>query len=229
MTTQVSSSTPKPGGGTLSAVAAMSVVAGPVASLDVSPDGASTPAGSSVTFSAEARDSFGNLIAGQHVDFSYASGGHDVVCPDGTCSPTAAGDYTVTASALPGGGQPAVTADVAFTVVPAGVAALSVTPEDASTPAGTPVQYAVSGVDEYGNALPDQTAASTVTYTPSGGDTPVICEDALCGPTAAGLYQVDVSESGPEAPLPDATTLTVVPGRPRCHQPRAGRPVGRRG
>ena len=207
----VSSSTPKPGGGTLSAVATMSVVAGPVASLDVSPDGASTPAGTSVTFSAEARDSFGNLIADQHVDFSYASGGHDVGCPDGTCSPTSTGAYTVTASALPGGGQPAVTQDVALTVSPAGVAVLSVTPENKSTPAGTPVQYAVSGVDEYGNTLPDQTATSTVTYTPAGGDTPVVCEDALCGPTAAGLYLVDVTGSGPEAPLGDATTLTVVP------------------
>ena len=207
----VSSSTPKPGGGNLSAVAMMGVVAGPVASLHVSPDGALTTADTAVPFSAVARDSYGNLISGQHVDFSYASGGHDVVCPDGTCSPTAAGDYTVTASALPGGGQPAVTDNVALTVVPAGVAALSLTPDNASTPAGTPVQYAVSGVDEYGNALPDQTAASTVTYTPVGGDTPVVCEDALCGPTAAGVYEVDVSESGPEAPLADATTLTVVP------------------
>ena len=208
----VTSSTPEPGGGTLTASALMSVVAGPLASLEISPDGATTDAGTSVTFTAVARDSSGNLLADRHVDFSYASGGHDVVCPDGTCSPTDAGDYTVTASALPGGGQPAVTESVTLTVLAGDVAALSVTPEDVTTPAGTSVQYAVGGVDGFGNELPDQTSASTVTYTPVGGGEPVVCEDALCGPTAAGVYQVDASEPGPGAPLADATTLTVEPG-----------------
>ena len=158
-----------------------------------------------------ARDELGNVIDGQHVSFAYATGGHDVVCPEGVCTSNTAGEFTVTATALPGGGKPVVTKSVDLTVVPAGVAALSVTPENASTPAGTPVQYAVGGVDEFGNALPDQTASSTVTYTPAGGGDPVVCEDALCGPTTAGLYQVDVSEPGPAAPTSDATSLTVVP------------------
>ena len=95
-------------------------------------------------------------------------------------------------------------------MVPAGVAALSVTPEDATTPAGTPVHYAVGGTDGFGNALPNQTAASTVTYTSVGGGEPVVCDDATCGPTTAGLYQVDVSQPGPHAPASDTTALTVV-------------------
>jgi len=193
----------------LTAGAMLTVTPGPVASLEVSPDGATTAAGDPVTYSAVARDELGNLIEGQHVSFSYADGGHDVVCPEAACSPTSAGDVEVTATALPGGGQPPVTETVGLTVVPTGVAALSVTPDNATTPAGTGVQYAVGGVDEFGNALPDQTAASTVTFTPIAGGDSVVCADALCAPTTAGVYQVDVSEPGPNAPLPDATTLTV--------------------
>jgi hypothetical protein len=207
----VTSQTTLPSEDILTATALLSAVPGPVASLDVSPDDASTPAGEPVSYTAVGHDELGNVIDGQHVSFAYATGGHDVVCPEGACSSNTAGEFTVTATALPGGGQPAVTKSVDLTVVPAGVAALSVTPADATTPAGTPVQYAVGGVDEFGNALPDQTAASTVSATPVGGGEPVVCEDAACALTTAGVYQVDVSEPGPDAPAPDATTLTVVP------------------
>ncbi len=160
--------------------------------------------------------------------YSYASGGHDVVCPNGTCSPTAAGELHRhrIGSARRRPARRHRRASI-LTVVPAGVAALSVTPENASTPAGTPVQYAVGGVDAFGNALPDQTAASTVTYTPAGGDSPVVCEDALCGPTAAGLYQVDVfrARSG-RARSADATSLSVVPADLDDHAV-SSRPISR--
>ncbi|MCW2832470.1 MAG: hypothetical protein JWN68_423 [Nocardioides sp.] len=179
--------------------------------LDISPNGASTTAGQPVHYTVQGTDSNGLSIPGQQATISYAptGGGASTVCPDGDCAPEAAGTYTVTATA-PGATGP-VTDSTTLTVLADGVAALSISPEDATTTAGTPVQFTVSGTDQFGNPQPDQTSASTVVATPVAGGTPITCVDGLCDLTVAGVYSVSASQSGDGAPAGDATTLTVTP------------------
>jgi subtilisin-like proprotein convertase family protein len=182
--------------------------------LLLSPLDASTTAGVGVLYTVVGQDANDVAIPGQTatVTVTPAGGGESVVCPAGVCTPTEAGAYTVTATA-PGSEGP-VTTSTTLTVVADGVAALSITPEDASTVAGTPVTYTVGGTDQYGNPLPDQTAASIVTATAVDTGLPTACPGGVCDLTGAGVYSVSASQEGPGAPTPDATTLTVVPAAP---------------
>ena len=179
--------------------------------LAISPLDASTTAGQPVPYSVQGTDSNGLAIPGQQATYSFTptGGGTSVVCPDGDCAPAAAGTYTVTATA-PGKTGP-VTSSTTLTVLADDVAALSISPEDSSTTAGTAVQFTVSGTDQFGNALADQTAASTVVATPVAGGTPITCAAGLCDLTVAGVYSVSASQTGAGAPASDATTLTVTP------------------
>ncbi|NYE37049.1 subtilisin-like proprotein convertase family protein [Nocardioides cavernae] len=182
-----------------------------LATLAISPEGASTTAGEPVSYTVVGADSNGLAIPGQQAGYSYApaDGGSSTVCVDAACAPEEAGTYTVTATA-PGADGP-ITDSTTLTVLADGVAALQVSPEGATTTAGTPVQITVGGTDRFGNALPDQTSASTVVATPVGGGDPVACPSGLCDLTAAGVYSVGASQSGADAPAGDATTLTVTP------------------
>lgn len=192
---------------TITVVAAQS----DLATLAISPIDASTTAGQPVHYSVQGKDSSGNPIPGQQATYSFAptGGGTSVVCPSGDCAPATAGTYTVTATA-PGKAGP-VTSSTTLTVLADDVAALSISPEDSSTTAGTPVQFTVSGTDQFGNSLGNQTASSTIVATPVGGGTPVTCASGLCDLTVAGVWSVDASQPGPGAPASDATTLTVNP------------------
>lgn len=179
--------------------------------LAISPIDASTTAGQPVHYTVQGTDSDGNAIPGQQANFSFTptGGGTSVVCPDGDCAPEGEGTYTVTATA-PGATGP-VTSSTTLTVLADDVAALSISPEDSTTTAGTPVQFTVSGTDQFGNALPDQTSASDVVATPVGGGSPIACAAGLCDLTIAGVYSVSASQTGVGAPAGDATTLTVTP------------------
>jgi hypothetical protein len=179
--------------------------------LAISPEGASTTAGDPVAYSVQGTDSNGLAIPGQQATVSYAlaDGGSSTICADAACAPEEAGTYTVTATA-PGVDGP-VTDTTTLTVLADGVAALQISPEDATTTAGTPVQLTVGGTDQFGNALPDQTAASDVVATPVGGGEPVACDAGLCDLTVAGVYSVSADQTGADAPAGDATTLTVTP------------------
>ncbi|GAA5135101.1 hypothetical protein GCM10023339_72580 [Alloalcanivorax gelatiniphagus] len=182
-----------------------------LSALAISPEGASTTAGDPVPYSVQGTDSNGIAIPGQQATISYApaDGGASTICADAACAPAEAGTYTVTATA-PGADGP-VTDTTTLTVLADGVAALQISPEDATTTAGTPVQLTVGGTDQFGNALPDQTAASEVVATPVGGGEAVTCESGLCDLTVAGVYSVSADQAGADAPAGDATTLTVTP------------------
>ncbi len=182
-----------------------------LATLAISPLDASTTAGQPVHYSVQGTDSSGNAIPGQQATYSFTptGGGTSVVCPDADCAPEADGTYTVTATA-PGATGP-VTSSTTLTVLADDVAALSISPEDETTPAGTPVQFTVSGTDQFGNALPDQTAASDIVATPVGGGADTACTAGLCDLTVAGVYSVSAEQTGAGAPAGDATTLTVTP------------------
>ena len=205
----VNSSTPGAGGAVLD-TATLTVTPGALATLVIAPQNATTPAGTGVQYTVTGADQYGNDRPGQTAVITLGSPEGDVACPSGVCTPTQAGARTVTATAPGAGGAP-VTVSTGLTVIAADAATLTLSPSEATTEAGTPVAYTVGGFDGYGNALPDQTSASTVTYDPAAGPSaPVACGNATCGPTVAGLYTVTASQSGPNAPAPASGTLTVV-------------------
>lgn len=207
----VTSSTPGAAGPVLD-TASLEVTPGPLATLAIAPQDGTTTAGQSVTYSVTGADEYGNAVAVPSPDFTLDSSEGKVACPDGVCTPTTAGKRTVTVT-VPGAGDTPVTGSTRLTVLAADAATLHLTPAEATTKAGTPVTYAVGGVDEFGNPLPDQTAASTLTYAPAGGATgPVACDGADCAPTAAGLYTVTASQQGDAAPAPATAVLEVVAG-----------------
>jgi len=182
-----------------------------LAALAISPQGASATAGDTVPYSVQGTDSLGLPVPDQQATISYApaGGGASTICADAACAPKQAGTYTVTASA-PGADGP-VTASTTLTVLADDVAALQISPEGATTTAGTPLQLTVGGTDRFGNAMPDQTAASDVVATPVGGGAPVACAAGRCDLTVAGVYSVSAAQAGADAPTGDATTLTVTP------------------
>ena len=205
---KVNATLPGPDGSTLSDLVTLDVTPGPLAELTISPQDASTNAGQAVGYHVVGSDAYGNLRPEQGATYTYApvEGGDKVVCSTNACGPTKAGYYTVTASAP--GADGAVTAATTLSVVPAGVAALTITPEDEKVAAGSPVHYAVGGVDGHPFTRPDQTASSSVTAVPAAGGDPVACPEGVCTLTTAGTYTV--SAAAPDT-AGDATTLVVVP------------------
>lgn len=193
------------GGTTLYDSTDLTVTPSIVDSLAINPLDASTTAGDPVQYTATGVDAYGNPIPDLAATITRSSAGGDaLVCPDGACAPTAAGEHTIIASA-PGAGGAAVTAATTLTVAADGVAALRLGPEDATTTAGTPVDYSVGGTDEFGNELPDQTGSASVSYSAFGQDVP--CPDAVCSITEVGTYTV--TATGATGVVPDATTLVV--------------------
>ena len=83
--------------GSVSTQLAVQVVAGPVASLALTPSAVEGRAGDVVRFAVEARDTRGRTIAGLTPTWSF-SPGHGVMESDGAFVGYEAGDYTVTAS-----------------------------------------------------------------------------------------------------------------------------------
>ena len=74
-----------------------------------------------------------------------------------------------------------------------------------------PVQFTIGGTDQFGNALPDQTAASTVVATPVGGGASVSCAVRALRPhRRGGLLRQRLADRS-RRPASDATTLTVTP------------------
>src|SRR2546422_823232 len=90
------SATAHPGG--KAANATVTVTAGPVASVLVSPAGASLPAGGSVQVSATTKDSVGNVLTGRAVTWASSNRAAAAVSGSGFVTAAAAGVATITAT-----------------------------------------------------------------------------------------------------------------------------------
>lgn len=196
-----------------SATVTHTVTGGSVDHLVVSPAATTVPAGTSQAYSAEAYDTYGNDlgdVTGSSVfDIAPQSGANGASCSGTSCTATAAGTYAVTAT------DGSATGTARLDVVAGPVATLTVAPADASSAAGTAVDYTASGQDAYGNPTGDETAATTFSImTSTGGSsmTGAACTGASCSATAAGGYLVDASAPTTSGTATGSTTLTVTPG-----------------
>ena len=174
----------------LTDTAALTVEAGPVDSIEISPEAATVVAGASQPYAAEAFDEFGNPIGPVDAAYSMIGG----TCDGSSCSSEDVGDYTVTGT-FEGASD---TATLEVTVGP--LSFIIVSPAAATIEAGETQGYSARGYDAFGNPRGAVAAAFDI----EDGD----CDGIECGSTVAGEHTVTGTFSGRS----DTAVLTVTPG-----------------
>src|SRR5205814_1519575 len=164
--------------------ASLSVTAGPLDHLALSPASATIAAGGSQTYTAQGRDryenSLGDVTSG--TAFSIAPNGS---CSGRACTASAAGTHTVTGSDAGKSGS-------ASLIVTAGpLDHLVLSPASATINSGGSQTYTAQGRDRYDNSLGDVTAGTTFSIAPDGS-----CTGASCTASAAGAHTVTGTNGG---------------------------------
>jgi parallel beta-helix repeat protein len=164
--------------------ASLSVVAGPLDHLVLSPASATISAGASQPYTAEGFDSAGNSLGDvtSSTTFTIAPNGS---CTGASCTSTTAGAHTVT------GTKSGKTGTASLTVNAAALDHLVLSPASATIAAGGSQPYTADGRDQYDNSLGDVTATTTFTIAPNGS-----CTGASCTATTAGAHTVTGTKSG---------------------------------
>jgi hypothetical protein len=164
--------------GTATGTADLTVAAGPLDHLGVSPAGGTIVAGGSRSFIAQGFDQYGNSLGDVTSSTTFT------ITPDGWCSgagctATLAGTHTVTAT------DGSATGSVEFTVTAGPLDQLVLSPSSASITAGGSQAYTAEGFDHYGNDLGGMTASASFGIGPDGS-----CTAASCTATVAGDHTV---------------------------------------
>jgi hypothetical protein len=180
------------------------VSAGSLATIAVSPDGATITAGGTQAYTAEGFDAKGNDLGDVTgaTTFSIESGAGGS-CTSATCTAAVVGDWTVTGD--DGGISDAVTLHVSAGALDH----IAVSPDDATIMAGGTQDYTAEGFDAEGNDLGDVTGATTFSIESGAGGS---CTSATCTATLVGAWAVTgtYQGGGPTA----SSTLHVQPGTP---------------
>ncbi|MHB1192199.1 MAG: hypothetical protein ACYC6F_04055 [Longimicrobiales bacterium] len=149
--------------GSISGRATVTVTAGALASITVTPNPVSLAAGTSQQFTATGRDAFGNVVAITPA-WSVVAGGGTVDSGSGLFTAgTVPGTYTNTVQATSGG----VSGLATVTVVAGPLATINVSPDPADLGIGAAQQFTATGRDAFGNVVAITPAWSTV----AGGGT----------------------------------------------------------
>ena len=176
--------------------ASLTVTAGPLASITISPTSASIVAGTSQTFTTAGFDAFGNPL-GSATGATTFTISPDGSCTTNSCTATLIGVHTVT------GTDAGHTATSSLTVTPAALSSITVAPASASIVAGASQTYTASGFDTYNNPRGDVTAATVFSITPDGS-----CTLAVCTASVVGIHTVTGTNTGHTA----NATLTITVG-----------------
>jgi outer membrane protein assembly factor BamB len=166
--------------------------------LVVSPSPATITAGGAQAFRVEQFDGAGTDLGDvtSATTFTISPSGS---CAANSCTATdAMARYAVTAS------YAGMSTQASLTVTAGPAIQLTIAPASATVPAGTWVNYTVSGADQFGNAI--DPSAATYAIAPDG-----TCSGtgtASCNATKAGPHTVTVSLSGKLA----SASLTITPG-----------------
>src|SRR5205823_431347 len=175
--------------------ASLSITAGPLDHLALSPASASITAGGSQTFSADGRDQFDNSLGDITASTTFTIG-PDGSCTGATCTASTAGAHTVT------GTNSVKSANAALQVTTAAVDHIVVAPSTATITAGDSSSFTAEAFDASGNSLGDVTDRTTFSISPNGS-----CAGAACTATVAGAHTVTAAYSGKTS----AATLNVNP------------------
>jgi uncharacterized protein YjdB len=172
----------------------------PVASVDVTPAADTLTVGSTVQFTAVARDAEGNVLSDRAMSWLSRDTAIAAVTAAGLVTGITTGAVYVTATSE---GQ----ADSALvTVVPVPVASVRVSPATASVAAGSTVQLAATTLDAAGNLL----TGRAVTWSTSEAAIATVSSSGLVTAVAAGTATISATSEGRSGTA--TVTTTVRPG-----------------
>jgi hypothetical protein len=167
--------------------ATLTVKAGPLDHLALSPASATISAGGSQTYTAQARDQYNNSLG------DITSGTTFTIAPDGSCTAasctaTIAGAHTVTGSSV------GATGTATLQITAAALDHIAISPASATIAAGASQSYTAQGFDQYNNSTGEVTGSTTFTIAPDGS-----CTAASCTASSGGAHTVTGSNTGKTA------------------------------
>ena len=180
--------------------ASVTVSAGGIDHLVLTPSSASVSAGGAQSFSAVAKDSCNNTLSAT-ITWSAASGAGSIGSSGNYTAPCTPGTYTSAVTASSG----SVSAHADVTVSVGGLANLSVSPTNPTVPAGSTQQFTANGSDSCGNVVSANASWSVV----NGGGS-ISSSGLFTAGSAAGTFAntIQASANGHTA----TTSVTVAAG-----------------
>ncbi|HLF29139.1 MAG TPA: hypothetical protein VJG32_22655 [Anaerolineae bacterium] len=186
--------------GSVSDQATIDIDPGAPDTLEISPASATRTAGSSISYTAVATDTYGNFIGNVtgSTNFSIDPGAGDTFTLN-TVTPIISGAWTVT------GTNGNATGNASLTVNPGSAYTVTLTPATAVISAGTSISYAASATDVYGNSLGNVTGSTSFSASPGAGAT---ISGNVVTPTVSGNWTI----TGTHAGRSDTAALGVTSG-----------------
>ncbi len=178
------------------ATVTLTVTAGALNSIVISPASTSVLAGTSQAYSGAGFDKFNNSL-GDITSSTTFSISPDGSCTGTVCTATVAGPHTITAAS---GGK---TASAILAITAGALNSLVVSPASASLSAGTSQTFSAAGFDKFSNSLGDITSSTAFTISPNGS-----CTGAACAANVAGPHTVTAASGGKTA----TATLAITAG-----------------
>jgi carbohydrate binding protein with CBM4/9 domain len=162
----------------------LTVNAGPLDHLALSPASATISSGGSQAYAAQGRDQYDNALGDVtgSTTFSIAPNGS---CTGATCTATASGSHTVT------GTSAGKTGTASLQVGAGGLDHIVISPATATISAGGSQAYTAQGFDASNNSLGDVTAFTTFSIAPDGA-----CTGSVCTATTGGQHTVTGNDGG---------------------------------
>jgi len=180
----------------MTGTASLTVNAGLLDHLVLSPASASIAAGGSQAYTADGRDQYDNSLGDvtASTTFTIAPNGS---CSGASCTAATAGGHTVTST------KAGKTGTASLSVTAAGLDHLALSPAAATIVVGGSQAYTAEGRDQYGNSLGDVTSTTTFSIAPDGS-----CTAAVCTASATGAHTV----TGTKDSATGTATLNVAGG-----------------
>ena len=180
--------------------ATLTVTAGPLDHLALSPASATIAPGGSQSYTAEGRDQYDNPLGDRTASttFTIAPNGS---CTGATCTATLSGAHTVTGTS---GGK---TGTATLTVGAGPLDRITISPATATIARGDSQQYTAQGFDAQNNSLGDVTSSTTFTIAPNGS-----CTGNACTATVGGPHTVTGTNSGKTSTASLSVSFVTNPG-----------------
>ena len=183
---QAGSATITAAAGGASGSSSLTVTAGSVSSINVSPGSNSITAGAQVQLSAKLTDDAGSVISGQSVTWSSSNSGVVSVSSSGLATASHVGTATVTATAS------GHTGSATFSVSAGSLSTVTITPSSGSVGQGKTLQLAATFHDAEGNSV----SSSSVAWTSSSSSVASVNSSGLVTGVAVGNATITATASG---------------------------------